>query len=83
MQSSDFAGVYKKIAELFDIEIVEKIYENFRGRQIVFPQRLYLQEYIKNIKKSVSKKYTDGESIRELAKKYGYSERWIRKLING
>lgn len=80
MQSSDFAGVYKKIAELFDIEIVEKIYENFRGRQIVFPQRLYLQEYIK---KSVSKKYTDGESIRELAKKYGYSERWIRKLING
>lgn len=80
MQSSDFAGVYKEIAELFDVEIVEKIYENFRGQQIVFPQRLYSHEYIK---KSVSKKYTDGESIRELAKKYGYSERWIRKLING
>ena len=105
MQSSDFAGVYRKIAELFDIEIVEKIYENFRGRQIVFPQRLYLQEYItKNnpvssakeatfkedmasiqdeLSMYISKKYTDGESIRELAKKYGYSERWIRKLING
>ncbi len=79
MRPSDFTGIYGEIAEIFGVEFAEKIYENFKGQQIVFPQRLYTQEYIKKI---VSKKYADGETIRELAKKYGYSDRWIRKLLN-
>lgn len=80
MNPSDFTGIYGEIAEILGVECAIKLYENFKGQQIIFPQRLYTREYIKT---NVSKKHADGKTVRDLAKEYGYSDRWIRKLLNG
>lgn len=54
-----------------------KLYAYFKGQQITFPIKLYKSEYIKKL---LQKEY-DGKNIKTLAKKYGYSERWIKELI--
>lgn len=70
-------GVYKDIAENMGINIAVKFFENYKGLQITFPVRLYEREYIVS---KIKKEY-NGSNIKELARKYSYSERWIRKLL--
>ena len=71
-------GVYKDISEEFSIETALKFYEQFKGLQITFPVRLLSKEYVKI---QVKKEYNGG-NIKELVKKYSYSERWLRKIID-
>ena len=54
-----------------------KIYLRFKGQQVSFPVRLYNPQMIQQ---SVIKEY-DGTNIAELAKKYDYSEKTIRRMI--
>lgn len=70
-------GVYKDIAENMGINIAVKFFENYKGLQITFPVRLYEREYIVS---KIKKEY-NGSNIKELARKYSYSERWIRQLL--
>ena len=39
MQPSDFVSIYSEMAELVGIENTYKIYEHFKGQQMIFPQR--------------------------------------------
>ena len=54
-----------------------KIYLRFKGQQISFPVRLYNPHLIQQ---NVIKEY-DGTNIAELAQKYDYSEKTIRRMI--
>lgn len=40
------AGVYKEIAEIAGDEIAKLMHENFKGQQVVFPNKLYSSKFI-------------------------------------
>ena len=70
---------YGELAQLIGMENTIKLYEVYRGMQITFPKRIYAKEFVKE---RVKLEF-DGQNLKELCKKYGYSERWIRKMISG
>lgn len=62
------------VLEFEDILILHQVY---KGLQVTFPKRLYSREYVRE---KVKKEY-DGTNLKELSRRYGYSERWIRQMI--
>ena len=78
MKIGNLNGVYNDFANLLGMEAVLKIHTTFRGQQISFPVELFSKDFIK---KQISEEY-NGHNIKLLATKYGYSEKWIRKIIN-
>ena len=70
-------GVYKELAEIMSFESVVSIYEHFKGQQITFPTRLMSNEFTI---RQILNEY-NGKNVKELAKKHGYSERWIRNVV--
>lgn len=75
--TKDFVQVYEEIALIIGEEQTIKLYNNFRGQQITFPQRLYTTAYVTQY---VNENY-NGKNVRELARKFGYSERRIREFL--
>ena len=69
--------IYKEFSEILGLEATLKIYLRFKGQQISFPVRLYNPHLIQQ---NVIKEY-DGNNIAELAQKYDYSEKTIRRMI--
>lgn len=74
---SDFADIYREIAEEISPETAMDIHRLFSGQQILFPQKLYRKEYIYCC---IRQKY-NGRNIRELALTFGYSDRQIRRIL--
>lgn len=72
-----YNAVYKEISEIIGLEATLKLYLRFKGQQVTFPVRLYNPHLIQQ---NVIKEY-DGANIRELARKYDYSEKTIRRMI--
>lgn len=72
-----FNGIYKDLAILVGEENAQKIYREYRGQQITFPVEFYSKEYIY---RQIIDEY-DGSNLKQLATKYGYSERTIRRII--
>ena len=70
-------SIYKDIAENFGVDIAVQMYEQYKGLQISFPVRLLSKDYVE---RQVVAEY-DGKNLKVLAREYGYSERWIRKII--
>ena len=79
MRSSTLNGVYETISEIIGFDNAVKLYENFRGNQVNFPQKLFSKEFVLQ---EASRAY-DGtsESINKIATKYNYSERTIRNWM--
>lgn len=73
----DYSGVYQEMVEILGVQGVNKLYENYRGQQVVFPMRLHTREYVI---KEVNKKY-DGTNLKALALEFGYSERHLRTML--
>ena len=69
--------MYKEISEIVGLDATLKIYLRFKGTQVNFPVRLYNPHLIQQ---NVIKEF-DGTNIRQLAKKYDYSEKTIRRMI--
>ena len=69
--------VYNEIAEEIGLNAALKIYNMYHGTQINFPQKLHNPDYVKMI---VPMEY-DGGNVKQLAKKYNYSEKTIRRMI--
>lgn len=76
-ESELYNTVYKEISELIGLDATLKIYLRFKGQQVNFPIRLYNPQLIQQ---NVIKEF-DGTNIAELAQKYDYSERTIRRMI--
>jgi Mor family transcriptional regulator len=70
-------GIYKDIAETLGIEMAVSIYKNYKGLQITFPKTFLSKEYVKE---KIVNEY-DGKNTKRLARRYGYSERWIIQII--
>lgn len=67
--------IYADLENLIGNESMLKIYEQYKGQQITFPQRLYKSEYVKQY--IINNPQEQSSSI---AKKFNYSERWIQQL---
>ena len=76
-ESELYNTVYKEISEIVGLDATLKIYLRFKGQQVNFPVRLYNPHLIQQ---NVIKEF-DGTNVTELAHKYDYSERTIRRMI--
>lgn len=72
-----FNDVYREIGNMIGLDCALAIYQMYKGQQITFPIHLF---NVKRIQGNIIKEY-DGTNIRELAKKYDYSEKTIRRMI--
>lgn len=72
-----FNTIYRDIADRLGTDMAIEIYSMFKGQQISFPKRLLNPS---RIQQNIIREY-DGTNIKELAVKYDYSERMIRKII--
>lgn len=70
-------GFYRDIALDMGVDVAVQMYEHFKGLQVVFPTKLLDSAFIQD---QILKEY-DGRNYKQLALKYGYSERWVRKII--
>lgn len=68
-----YNSVYKDLIELIGIECTLKIYSQYNGQQLSLPKRLYSKAYVE---RKVVEEY-NGSNIKQLAKKYSYTERWV------
>ena len=71
-------GIYKEMTELIGMDNAEILFKKYRGQQINFPVEFYSKQYIYS---HIVAEY-DGTNIKELATKYSYSERTIRRILN-
>lgn len=72
-----FTGIYGEIAAQIDCETAVKIFEMLRGQVVIFPQKLYDPDYVREFIRQHRKEY----SARELSRMFGYSDRRIRQFI--
>lgn len=70
--------IYAELIDLVGMDNMIIIYTHYKGQQINFPVKLWSKEYTA---KQIREEF-NGHNIGTLATKYGYSERWIRKIIN-
>ena len=70
-------GSYSELAEIIGIDAVLKLHSRYRGTQIFLPVELFSREFIAE---QIVNEYT-GHNVRELATKYGYTEKWVRKIL--
>lgn len=70
-------SAYCDLANLLGVEAVMKIHAEYRGQQIFFPMELYSKDFIKQ---QIISEY-NGNNVKQLATKYGYTEKWVRKLL--
>lgn len=70
-------GIYKDFAQHMGMDITRKIYRHYKGLQVTFPQRFLSKDYVVQ---QVNQEY-DGSNLKELAGKYGYTERVVRGWI--
>lgn len=72
-----YNAVYKELSEIIGLDATLKVYMRFKGEQVTFPVRLYNPSMIQQ---KVIMEY-DGTNIAELARKYDYSEKTVRRMI--
>ena len=72
-----YNAVYRELSEIIGLDATLELYLRFKGQQVSFPVRLYSPHLIQQ---NVIKEY-DGTNIAELARKYDYSEKTIRRMI--
>ena len=70
-------GAYSDLAEILGIDAVLKIHATYRGQQMFFPMDLFSKEFIR---KQIIEEY-NGYNVKQLATKYGYTEKWIKKIL--
>lgn len=70
-------SVYKDINEEFGIDVAMRMYQMYKGVQINFPMRFLDPDMVKQ---RILKEY-DGTNLKQLAVKYSYSEKTLRRLI--
>lgn len=77
MKSENLNGAYSELADLLGVDNALLMHSKYRGTQMFFPLELFSKEFIIN---QIVSEY-DGANIRYLATKYGYTEKWIRKIL--
>lgn len=75
--SSKYLGLYSDLVEIVGERHVKEIYNLFQGQEVSFPMRLFTPEYVVNLALTDTNK-----DLRELAREYGYNEKYLKRLVN-
>ena len=70
-------SVYKDINDEFGIDVAMRMYQLYKGTQVNFPMRFLNPDMVKQ---RILEEY-DGTNLKQLAVKYSYSEKTLRRLI--
>ena len=70
-------GAYSEIASILGIDAVLKLHSTYRGQQVFFPVDLFSKEFIRQ---QIIEEY-DGYNVKQIAVKYGYTEKWVKKIL--
>lgn len=70
-------SAYCELANLLGIDAVLKIHAEYHGQQVFFPMELFSKDFIKQ---QIIDEY-DGGNVKQLATKYGYTEKWVKKIL--
>lgn len=70
-------SAYSELASLIGIDAVLKIHSTYRGQQVFFPVDLFSKEFIRE---QIIEEY-DGYNVKQIAVKYGYTEKWVKKIL--
>lgn len=72
-------GDLKRIAEVVGVDVAIRIAKEFRGTYLYIHS---LDDLLREIRdKKIREEYTAGKKVRELAIKYGLTERWIWNIL--
>lgn len=71
------SGIYSEIATLLGIDAALKLHADYKGQQVFFPMELFSKDFIKS---QIVAEY-DGYNVKQLATKYGYTEKWVKKIL--
>ena len=77
MKNDCLNGIYSEFANALGMDAAIKIHSLFRGQQVFFPIELFSKEFIRS---QIIAEY-DGSNIKQLATKYGYTEKWVKKIL--
>ncbi|QCZ46810.1 Mor transcription activator family protein [Levilactobacillus brevis] len=69
---------YRGLSELVGVESMLVIYRQYRGMQMTIPTHLYDRKLAAS---RVLSEY-NGTNQQELARKYGYSQKWVQQVIH-
>jgi Mor family transcriptional regulator len=69
---------FEQLREIIGEEPASKVAKAFAGTMVYIPKNVIA----KNIHKKIKKEYWDGASYKALSRKYGYTERYIRNLVD-
>ena len=72
-----FNDVYREIGDALGMDTALSIYRMYKGQQITFPVHLF---NAKRLQACIVEEY-DGTNLRQLAKKYDYSEKTLRRML--
>jgi Mor family transcriptional regulator len=69
---------FEQLREIIGDEPAGKVAKAFAGTMVYIPKNVIA----KNIHKKIKKEYWEGASYKVLSRKYGYTERYIRNLVD-
>jgi Mor family transcriptional regulator len=69
---------FEQLREIIGDEQASKVAKTFAGTMLYIPKNVIA----KNLHKKIKKEYWDGATYKELSRKYGYTERYIRNLVD-
>ena len=64
---------HKELQNLIGLESMLKVHDHYKGSQLVIPSHLYDRKIAAT---KIIEQY-NGRNSRELARKYGYSQKWV------
>jgi Mor family transcriptional regulator len=71
-------NVYGELKEIVGEDAAKRMVEHYSGSNLYFPQGILL----KLRHKKIIKEFKHGTSYKELAVRYGYTERHIRNIVH-
>ncbi|GEO73719.1 hypothetical protein FD30_GL001432 [Levilactobacillus namurensis DSM 19117] len=69
---------YRSLSELVGVEAMLAIYQQYKGMQMTIPSHLYDRQLAAE---KVLMKY-NGHNQQALAREYGYSQKWIQRVVH-
>lgn len=78
VDSTALQPLYERLGQELGLEAMQKIWNEFKGMQVNFPAHLYNRD---RVKAKVWEQF-DGHNVQDLARKYGYSQKWVQQVIN-
>ena len=77
IKSEYLNGIYSELANLLGTDAAMQIHAHYRGQQVTFPVEFFSKQFTKS---RIIEEY-DGHNVKQLATRYGYSEKTIRKIL--